>query len=427
MKAKHWSILGIAVVALTIGPWVESPRLTQADPHGNGNGNGNGRGNGEPHEEDAGGHAHVPAPLPYADAHVPISVWTDAKMIARGKEIYTTNCAVCHGDAGDGKGPAGVALPLKPSDFRDKAGVAEMRDNYWFWRVSEGGQVEPFKSKGSAMPPWKNTLSVEDRWAVMAYQHTFSGHDGPHVPWEHPQSVAMGHDIFTMACVGCHGVEGKGDGSVGATLSPRRSPQPRDLTTRDFKFRSTPSGQLPTTADLVRTLTEGVRAAGGPLTLGLRGYRIMPSFRHMPEEQQLELLEYVKSLNKSFWERGDVKVVEIPTPPPMTAERVARGKKLYADAECLACHGDTGRGDGASAPTLKDSRELPIAVPDLRDPRRFKNGDRPEDIYRTLVTGLAGTPMPSYGDALEPDQTWDLVYYVLSLSKNGGRAAETGR
>jgi len=103
---------------------------------------------------------------------------------------------------------------------------------------------------------------------------------------------------------------------------------------------------------------------------------------------------------------------------------VARGKKLYADAECLACHGETGRGDGPSAPTLKDSRELPIAVPDLRNSRRFKNGDRPADIYRTLVTGLAGTPMPSYYDALEPDQTWDLVYYVLSLSNGKERAAQ---
>lgn len=415
MKAKRWSILGIAVVVLAGGLWIANPPATQADP------------NGDDKHEDEGGHAHVPAPLPYADAHVPVSVWTDTKMIARGKEIYTTTCAVCHGDTGDGKGPAGAALPLKPSDFRDKAGVAEMRDNYWFWRISEGGQVEPFKSKGSAMPPWKGTLSVEDRWAVMAYQHTFSGHNGPHVPWKHPESIAVGRDIFAMACVACHGAEGKGDGSVGATLSPRRSPQPRDLTAKDFKFRSTPSGQLPTTADLFRTLTEGVRASGGPFTVGLRGYRIMPSFRHMPEEQRLELIEYVKSLNKQFWERGPVKVVEIPARPQMTAERIARGKQLYADAECLACHGTTGRGDGPSAPTLKDSRELPIAAPDLRNPRRFKNGARPEDIYRTLVTGLAGTPMPSYGDALEPDQTWDLVFYVLSLSGNSRRMTEAGR
>jgi len=71
-------------------------------------------------------------------------------MIARGKETYTTRCAVCHGDQGDGKGPAGVALPLKPPDFRDKDGVAEMRDNYWFWRVSEGGKSS--RSRVRAQP-----------------------------------------------------------------------------------------------------------------------------------------------------------------------------------------------------------------------------------------------------------------------------------
>src|SRR5213593_1834520 len=179
MRAKLFAPQAVVVIALLVGLWIAHPPASRAN------------GDKDEHEE-KGGHAHVPAPTEYADIHVPLSVWTDAAMIARGKEIYTTRCAVCHGDQGDGKGPAGVALPLKPADFRDKDGVAEMRDNYWFWRVSEGGQVEPFKGKGSAMPPWKGELSVEDRWAVMAYQHTYSGHDGPHVPWEHPESVAMG-------------------------------------------------------------------------------------------------------------------------------------------------------------------------------------------------------------------------------------------
>src|SRR5437867_12512137 len=110
-RVSWWSAV-IAMVALALGIWIGAPTVTLADP------------NGEKHE-DEGGHAHVPAPLEYADRHVPPSVWTDPKMIARGKEIYTTTCAVCHGDSGDGKGPAGVALALKPVSFQAKAGVAE--------------------------------------------------------------------------------------------------------------------------------------------------------------------------------------------------------------------------------------------------------------------------------------------------------------
>src|SRR5437870_12322466 len=231
MRAKLFIPLASAALVLLLGLWLAHPPVIRA--------------NGEKDEE-KGGHAHVPAPLEYADTHVPLNVWTDQAMIGRGKDIYTTRCAVCHGDAGDGKGPAGLALPLKPSDFRDRDGVAEMRDNYWFWRVSEGGQVEPFKSKGSAMPPWKGQLSVEERWAVMAYQHTFSGHKGPHVPWEHPESVAMGRDIYAMACVMCHGAEGKGDGTVCPMLSSRRGPHARDFTREVVTCRTTHSWLLST-------------------------------------------------------------------------------------------------------------------------------------------------------------------------------------
>src|SRR6266511_3671665 len=37
------------------------------------------------------------------------------------------------------------------------------------------------------MPAWKGELSQADRWAVIAYAHTLSGHRGPHVASEHPE------------------------------------------------------------------------------------------------------------------------------------------------------------------------------------------------------------------------------------------------
>jgi len=134
-----------------------------------------------------GDHVHATVPAAYATAHVPARVWTDPRMIARGQEIFAAKCALCHGEKGDGKGPGAANLPLKPADFTDGKMVAEMAGNYWVWRVSEGGLVEPFRSKGSTMPAWKSELSMEDRWAVIAYSHALSGHRGPHVASEHQE------------------------------------------------------------------------------------------------------------------------------------------------------------------------------------------------------------------------------------------------
>lgn len=132
-------------------------------------------------------HDHADVPAAYADATIPDHVWTNPSVIARGKEIYAAKCATCHGERGDGKGPGAATLEVKPVDLTDRKMVAEMAGNYWVWRVSEGGLVEPFKSKGSTMPAWKSELSMSDRWAVIAYAHTLSGHRGPHNASEHPE------------------------------------------------------------------------------------------------------------------------------------------------------------------------------------------------------------------------------------------------
>jgi mono/diheme cytochrome c family protein len=154
-------------------------------------GGGNGQADKHHHKADAGTlHLHAPVPPEYQSMTAPSGLWTDPGAIARGQAIYGAKCAVCHGEQGAGDGPAAASLPLKPASFTDTAMVAEMTDAYWFWRVSEGGLIEPFRSAGSVMPAWKDELSVEDRWAVIAYQHSLSGHKGPHVAAEHPEMQA---------------------------------------------------------------------------------------------------------------------------------------------------------------------------------------------------------------------------------------------
>ena len=170
-------IVGLAVSATSLtGPTLRRAQA-QKPPASSPKAGDHGRAHGD--------HVHAAVPAAYANAHVPTGAWTDPKMIAKGKEIFTAKCALCHGERGNGKGPGAANLPLKPADLTDGKMVAEMAGNYWVWRVSEGGLVEPFKSKGSVMPAWKGELSMNDRWAVIAYAHTLSGHRGPHVASEH--------------------------------------------------------------------------------------------------------------------------------------------------------------------------------------------------------------------------------------------------
>ncbi len=100
--------------------------------------------------------------------------WADLDAIANGRRIYEQQCMACHGRDGQGAGPIAKRLAHPPADltnnFHDEPGDG---DAYLFWRVSEGGLVEPFRSQNSAMPAFKHVLTESERWDVLAFVHTF--------------------------------------------------------------------------------------------------------------------------------------------------------------------------------------------------------------------------------------------------------------
>lgn len=93
----------------------------------------------------------------------------NADAAAAGKAIFDGKCATCHGETGKGDGAGGAALNPKPADLTK---TGEDPDGLLFWRVSEGGTAEPFKSEGSAMPAWKDILSQDEIWQVITYVRT---------------------------------------------------------------------------------------------------------------------------------------------------------------------------------------------------------------------------------------------------------------
>ena len=219
-----------------------------------------------------------------------------------------------------------------------------------------------------------------------------------------------GKALYDKHCAHCHGP--KGAAETEAAL--RYKPMPRDFTRAKFKIRSTNTGELPTDADLKLAIQRGLA-----FHIGQGAYTTMPPWPKFTDEQLMELVYYVKSFSPNFAndEYNNPKPVTLPPAPVFSAESATRGRKVFESNECIKCHGTQGRGNGPSAPTLKDDWDKHIRPADLTKRWTFRGGGAREDIFRTITTGFNGTPMPAYGETVNEADRWDLVNYVYSLSR----------
>ena len=215
--------------------------------------------------------------------------------------------------------------------------------------------------------------------------------------------LAAGKDAFEANCARCHGPTGAGDGPD----AKRMFPKPRKLSEGIFKFRSTASGTPPTDEDLFHTISTG-----------LPGSR-MPDFQRLSEETRMNLVSYVKSLSPPTFQDQKPEPVELGKDPGLKQANLNHGKEVYTQLGCAACHGESGRGNGPSAPTLTDNWGNPIRPADLTEGWNYRAGSSPRDIVARIMTGIDGTPMPSYADALSSkEDAWHLAYYVHSLQES---------
>src|SRR2546430_15944858 len=74
------------------------------------------------------------------------------------------------------------------------------------------------------------------------------------------QDTTAGKIVYVKWCAGCHGDNGAGDGEA----AHRMIPPPRDFTGAIYQIRTTASGQLPTDADLMRSIEEGLGGSPNP-------------------------------------------------------------------------------------------------------------------------------------------------------------------
>ena len=115
---------------------------------------------GDEHEAE---HIHADLPPEFEGLENPFG--DDAAAIAAGAKIFAASCEKCHGETGDGDGPIAAGLDIKPASLSDGEIMTDLSDAYVFWRITEGGAMEPFNSD------MQNFLyySEEQRWQLVSF------------------------------------------------------------------------------------------------------------------------------------------------------------------------------------------------------------------------------------------------------------------
>jgi mono/diheme cytochrome c family protein len=109
-------------------------------------------------------------PPEFADKRNPLA---GADVIAAGAALFQANCASCHGEHADGRGPASRGLTPPPADFRSGSVLGRHTDAYLYYRVSTG-------KAGTAMPSFHGVLDETERWQVIAYLRSLGPAAGTH-------------------------------------------------------------------------------------------------------------------------------------------------------------------------------------------------------------------------------------------------------
>lgn len=197
--------------------------------------------------------------------------------------------------------------------------------------------------------------------------------DAPSLPDSADES--RGRMLYAANCAGCHGTAGAGDGPAASALTPR----PASLADHEYSF-----------ARLSDTLWNGVAGTA------------MQAWRDYPVGDLAAVAHIVRGFSTS----QDAAVPE---------NLVALGQRVYA-ANCVQCHGASGRGDGSAA------AQLSIA------PTNFAR-QRPTlgQSLRALRNGIEGTRMGVWTGRLNEAELVAVANYVRGFYRPDGASVTGGR
>ncbi len=192
---------------------------------------------------------------------------SERPSVVSGKIVFTSACAICHGEKGNGSGYTGAY------DFTDNRNMTGRNSSSFFLSITNGRQ---------AMPPFGNRLSQSQRWDVTAYLWTF---------WAYSDSAGKGKITYEKNCATCHGM--KGDGAeISREFNGKRA--------FDFTNLSTMANKRPS------ELFDGV-------TNGVSGKAMPPWKDKLSESERWNVVKYAWTFQFKDY---TIEVPGTPTPSP---------------------------------------------------------------------------------------------------------------
>lgn len=347
----------------------------------------------------------------YADLTNPVELTLET--LDEGKQIFTRECLVCHGDAGRGSGLYRDYIQPGPPDFGDGS-YGDYTDSDYFWRISEG---VPW----SAMPAWKLHYSEEDRWKLVHYIRVIftQTENPPPAPDQNnaftfpdiykdlsfPEAVSYedGKQIYLQQCAHCHGLAGDGQGWDGQYLNP---------TPADFRDMAGMTIQANTGGELLAKVTFGIKDTA------------MPYWGEwMPESMRWDAINYLmdtfiqgKPVTDSVYNDGAIAANYLTASSQVFLDEghtipIDQGADLYMNY-CATCHGEEGQGIGSGTQGNASGGPAPF----------------PKDMGEAYIfwrawEGVPDSMMYPFQWLLSDEEIWAITLYVdgLTSTAQGGK------
>lgn len=343
----------------------------------------------------------------------PLLVNAEAQPTAA--QLYSQQCAVCHGEQGDGMSRARRGLNPPPRDFTTAVAAVELTRERMINSITHGRQ-------GTAMVSFASRLTADQIAEIADYIRERFMSSSPSLSTESLQQAAYfekGQRLFVSNCAVCHGDNGSGAMWTQFSLNPPprdfTSPQSRAELSRERMITSVTHGR-PGTAmmafntrlskDEIDAVVDFVRVKFiSPNTAAASSHGHAAAQTSAPHHGHATPQRPAHGQNRTH-AAPQTAAVDMSAPFPHGLQGdVEWGRKFYME-NCSACHGAEGDGKG---PRSKFINPRPRNF-NLEESRQTFNRIR---LYRSISRGKAGTPMPAWGKVLSDQELANVAEFVF--------------